>query len=112
VREGKLRALAAISPKRAAAAPDLPTMAEAWLPGFHVPIWFGLMAPAGTPQPIIEKIRREMAKGLTADDTSQRLGDLGMEVVANTPAEFAAVIQSEIPQWAKLVKESRIKLSD
>ena len=75
---------------RAAAAPDLPTMTEAGLPGFDVPIWFGLMAPAGTPQAIIDKIRQETAKVLMASDTRKRLGDLGMEVVANTPAEFAA----------------------
>ena len=112
VREGKLRALAAISPTRAAAAPDLPTTAEAGLPGFDVPIWFGLMAPARTPQPIIDKLRREMAKVLTANDVRKRLGDLGMEVVANTPAEFAAVIKSEIPRWAKLVKDAGIKPSD
>jgi tripartite-type tricarboxylate transporter receptor subunit TctC len=112
VREGKLRALAAISPTRAAAAPDLPTMAEAGLPGFDVPIWFGLMAPAGTPQPIIDKLHRETVRVLTANDVRRHYGDLGMEVVADTPAEFAAVIKSEIVRWAKLIKDAGIKLSD
>ena len=65
-----------------------------------------------TPQPIIDKIRQETAKVLTASDTRKRLGDLGMEVIANTPAEFTSVIKSEIPRWAKLVKEAGIKLSD
>jgi tripartite-type tricarboxylate transporter receptor subunit TctC len=112
VKERKLRALAAISPKRAAAAPDLPTMAEQGFPDFDVPIWFGLMAPAGTPQPIISKIHRETVRALTATDVRKRFGDAGMEVVANTPAEFAAVIKSEIPKWAKLIKDNGIKVSN
>jgi tripartite-type tricarboxylate transporter receptor subunit TctC len=112
VREGKLRALAAISPTRAAAAPDLPTMAEAGLPGFDVPIWFGLMVPAGTPQPIIDKLHQETVRVLTANDVRKRFGDLGLEVVANTPANFAAVIKSEIPRWAKLIKDAGITVSD
>ncbi len=112
VREGKLRALAAISPARAAAAPDLPTMAEAGLPGFDVPIWFGLMAPAGTPQAIIDVLHRETVRALTTDDVRKRFGGVGMEVVANTPAEFAAVIKSEIPKWAKLIKDAGIKAND
>jgi tripartite-type tricarboxylate transporter receptor subunit TctC len=109
VREGKLRALAAISPKRAAALPDLPTMAEAGLPGFDVPIWFGLMAPAGTPRPIIDRLQRETARALNAADVRKRYGDIGLEVVANTPAEFSAIIKAEIPRWAKLVKDAEIK---
>jgi tripartite-type tricarboxylate transporter receptor subunit TctC len=112
VREGKLRALAAISPTRATAAPDLPTMAEQGLPGFDVPIWFGLMAPAGTPQPIIDKLHQETVRALTANDALKRLGDAGMEVVANTPTEFAAVIKSELPRWAKLIKDAGIKVSE
>ena len=112
VREGKLRALAAISPRRAAAAPDLPTMAEAGLPGFDVPIWFGLMAPAGTPQPVIDKLHGEMARALAPDDVRRRFGDTGLEVVANTPAEFAAVIRAELAQWDKLIKQAGIKAGE
>jgi tripartite-type tricarboxylate transporter receptor subunit TctC len=87
-------------------------MAEQGFPGFDVPIWFGLMAPAGTPQPIISKIHRETVRALTATNVRKRFGDAGMEVVANTPAEFAAVIKSEIPKWAKLIKDNGIKVSD
>ncbi len=112
VREGKLRALAAISPKRAAAAPDLPTMAEAGLPGFDVPIWFGLMAPAGTPQPVIDKLHGETVRALTAAEVRKRFGDSGMEVIANTPAEFSGVIRAELAQWAKLIKDAGIKAVD
>jgi tripartite-type tricarboxylate transporter receptor subunit TctC len=112
VREGKLRALAAISPQRAAAAPDLPTMTEAGLPGFDVPIWFGLMAPAGTPQPIIDKLHGETVRALTGDEIRKRFGDSGMEVIANTPAEFSAVIRAELAQWAKLIKDAGIKAGE
>jgi tripartite-type tricarboxylate transporter receptor subunit TctC len=110
VREGKLRALATIAPKRAAAAPDLPTMAEAGLPGFDVPIWFGLMAPAGTPRPVIDKLHGETVRALAAE--RQRFAGAGLEVVANTPDEFSAVIRGELSQWAKLIKEAGIKTGD
>jgi tripartite-type tricarboxylate transporter receptor subunit TctC len=112
VREGKLRALAVIAPKRAAAAPDLPSMAEAGLPGFDVPIWFGLMAPAGTPQPIVDKLHGATVLALSAEDVRKRFGDSGLEVVANTPAEFAGVIRAELSQWAKLIKDAGIKASE
>jgi tripartite-type tricarboxylate transporter receptor subunit TctC len=112
VREGKLRALAAISPRRATAAPDLPTMAEAGLPGFDVPIWFGLMAPAGAPQPVIDKLHGEIVRAFSAGEVRQRFGDSGLEVVANTPDEFAAVIRAELAQWAKLIKQASIKVGE
>ena len=112
VRDGKLRALAAIAPRRAAAAPDLPTMAEAGLPGFDVPIWFGLMAPAGTPQAIVDRLHAETVRALSPADVRKRLGDAALEVVANTPEEFAGVIKSELAQWAKLIKDTGIKAGD
>ncbi len=112
VRDGKLRALAAIAPTRAAAAPDLPTMAEQGLPDFDVPIWFGLMAPAGTRQRVINKVYQETVRVLNANDVRQRLGDAGMQVVGNTPAEFAAIIKSELQRWAKLIKDAGIKPSE
>src|SRR5205823_13037502 len=112
VRQGKLRALAAISPTRATAASDLPTTDEQGLPGFDVPIRFGLMAPAGTSQSIIARLHHETVRALTAKDVLKRLGNAGMEVVANTPTEFAAVIKSELPRWAKLIKDAGIKVSE
>jgi tripartite-type tricarboxylate transporter receptor subunit TctC len=92
--------------------PDLPTMDEQGLPGFDVLIWFGLMAPAGISQSIIARLHQETVRALTASDVRKRFGDAGMEVVANTPTEFAAVIKSELAQWAKLIKEAGIKVSD
>jgi tripartite-type tricarboxylate transporter receptor subunit TctC len=100
VREGKLRAIAAISPKRAG------------LPGFDVPIWFGLMAAAGTPQAVVEKLNAETVRALTAPDVRKRFGETGLEVVANSPQEFAAVIQAELAQWAKLIKAAGIKAAE
>ena len=112
VREGKVRALAAIAPRRATVAPDLPTAVEQGLQGFDVPIWFGLMAPAGTAQPIIDKVHQETVRALAGNDLRKRFADAGMEVIANTPAEFAIMINSELLQWAKLVKDAGIKISE
>src|SRR5262245_36589200 len=112
VREGKLRALMAMAPARPAALPDVPTLAEAGFTGFDTTIWFGLMAPAGTPQPIVDKLYGETARVLAQNDARKHLQDLGMEIVANTPSEFATVIKSEIPQWAKLIKDAGIRINE
>jgi tripartite-type tricarboxylate transporter receptor subunit TctC len=112
VRDGKVRAIAVTSPRRAAAAPDVPTMVEAGFPGFDASAWFGLMAPAGTPRAIIDKLARETAWVLSLDEVRKRLDELGIEVVAGTPAEFAAVITSETAQWAKVIKDAGIKVSE
>jgi tripartite-type tricarboxylate transporter receptor subunit TctC len=112
VRDGKVRAIAVTSPRRAAAAPDVPTMVEAGFPGFDASAWFGLMAPAGTPRAIIDKLARETAWVLSLDEVRKRLDELGIEVVAGTPAEFGAVITSETTQWAKVIKDAGIKVSE
>ena len=74
--------------------------------------WFGLMAPAGTPPAIIEKLHRETVAVLAQPDVLKKLHELGLDVVAGTPAEFAATIAREIPQWAKVIKGAGIKLGD
>jgi tripartite-type tricarboxylate transporter receptor subunit TctC len=112
IREGKLRAFAVTSLKRSAAAPELPTMVDAGYPGFEAVPWFGLMAPAGTSPAIIDKLHRETVKVLTQPDVRKKLEDLGLDVVGNSPAEFAAVIAREIPQWAKVIKGAGIRMSD
>ena len=109
VREGKLRALAATSARRSASVPDLPTMIEEGFAGFDSTAWFALMAPAGTPAPIIEQLHRETVRILALPEVRKRFGDLGMDVIGNTPAEFAAVIKAETPQWAKVIKDAGIK---
>ena len=112
VREGKLRALAVTSRKRSSAAPDIPTMDELGYPGFEAVPWFGLLAPAGTPPAIVEKIHREAVRVLGMPDVRKRLEDLGLDVIGSSPAEFSALIAKEIPEWAKVIKEAGIKASE
>ena len=109
VREGKLRALAVTSLRRSSAVPELPTIAESGYPGFEVTGWHGLLAPARTPATIVGKLHLETVKALALPDLRAKLADLGLEVIGNSPDEFAALIKSEIPKWAKVIKESGIK---
>jgi tripartite-type tricarboxylate transporter receptor subunit TctC len=97
IRENKVRALAVASPKRFSATPDLPTMIEAGFPGFDVSVSFGLMAPAGTPPDIINKIHDDTVAALALPDVRRRLVDLGMEEIGNSPEEFAAALVSNHP---------------
>jgi len=106
VREGKLRALAVTSAKRSSVAPELPTIAESGFPGVEATFWFGLLAPAGTPAPIVRKIHAEAVKALALSDVRARFADLGLEPIGNSPEEFAQVIKEEIPKWAKVIKDS------
>jgi tripartite-type tricarboxylate transporter receptor subunit TctC len=111
-REGKVRAFAVTSLKRSPAAPELPTMAEQGFAGFDATAWFGLMAPAGTPEPILKKLHAETIRILALPDVRKKFDDLGMETIGNTPTEFAAVIKAEIPQWAKVIKDSGTKVTE
>lgn len=111
-KDGKLRALAVTSAKRSALAPDLPTMAESGFPGFEAVPWYGLLAPAGTPPDIIEKLHSDTVKFLATPDVRQKFAEIGLEPIGNSPAEFAAVIKTETPAWAKVIKDAGIKLSN
>ncbi|MDB5580774.1 MAG: transporter substrate-binding protein [Bradyrhizobium sp.] len=111
-REGKLRALAITSIKRSALAPDLPTMAESGFPGFEAVPWFGLAAPAGTSKDVLDKLHAETAKALAMPEVRKKFDELGLEPVGNTPAEFAAIIRKETPEWAKVIKDAGIKLGN
>jgi tripartite-type tricarboxylate transporter receptor subunit TctC len=111
-REGKLRALAITSIKRSALAPDLPTMAESGFPGFEAVPWFGLLAPAGTPKDVLDKLHDEIVKTLAMPEVRKKFDQVGFEPVGDTPAEFAAVIKKETPEWAKLIKDAGIKLGN
>lgn len=111
-RDGKLRALAVTSLKRSVLAPDLPTMAESGFPGFEAVPWYGLLAPTGTPADIVDKLHSETVKVLAMPEVRKQFAEIGLEPVGNTPVEFAAVIKTETPQWAKLIKEAGIKLSN
>ena len=109
VRDGKLRALAVTSLKRSPALPELPTVDESGVRGFEATLWGGLLAPTGTPATIVRKLHLETAKALAQPDVRAKFADLGLETIGNSPDEFAAVIKSEIPQWAKVINESGIK---
>ena len=106
VREGKLRALGVTSPKRSPAAPDIPTLSEAGLPGFEAVSWFALFAAPGTPKPVADKLSTQVAEVLKQPDVAKKLSDLGLEPVGSTPDELARYQQTEIAKWAKVVKES------
>ncbi|SMP70140.1 tripartite tricarboxylate transporter substrate binding protein [Noviherbaspirillum suwonense] len=110
VREGKLRALGVTSAKRSAAAPDIPTLAEAGLPGFEAVSWFAMFAPANTPAPVVNKLQAEISKILKSPDISKKLLDLGLDPSGSTPAELAAYQKSEIAKWSKVVKDSGAKV--
>jgi tripartite-type tricarboxylate transporter receptor subunit TctC len=112
VREGKLRAFAVTSVKRSAAAPDLPTMIESGYPEFEAVPWFGLMAPAGTPAAIVDRLNRETLKAMAMPDVRKRLTDLGLDVITGSPAEFQAALEREIPRWARVIKPLGIKGSE
>lgn len=109
VKNGKLRALAVTSAKRSRAAPELPTVAESGFPGFAADTWIGVLAPAGTPGPIVVRLNREIVKILQQPELEEKLSAQGAEPVTNSPEQFAAYIKSEIRKWAKVVKESGAK---
>ena len=110
VRAGKLRALAVTGAKRSPAVPDLPTMAEAGLPEFVVESWYGLMAPAGTPEPVIRKVRDETLKVLARPDLVEAFAKQGADVVTSTPQEFARMVASEKARWAEVIRRSGAKI--
>jgi tripartite-type tricarboxylate transporter receptor subunit TctC len=104
VRDGRLRGLATTAPKRDNALPDLPTIAEAGLPGFDVRLWFGLAAPKGTPGPVIQRLAAATKQALDSEDTKSKLAALGFAPLYGTPEQFGAFYRSEIAKWAKVVE--------
>lgn len=109
VRAGKLRALALTTPKRIAALPDLPAVAEV-LPGFEVVGWYGVIGPAGLPGPIVARLHDEFVKVLNRPDVRERIVADGSEPAGTTPEEFRQFMLADLAKWAKLVKESGAKL--
>jgi tripartite-type tricarboxylate transporter receptor subunit TctC len=109
IKAGKLRALAVIDSKRAPALPDVPTVAEAGLPNFEVTTWYGVLAPAGTPRPIIARLNAELVKIMHTAEMKARLAAMGTEPVTSTPDAFAELIRQEIAKWGKVVREAGLK---
>ena len=111
VKAGKLRAIGVTGAKRAAPLPDVPTLAEAGVPGYEATAWFGYLAPAGTPREIIDRLNAEVAKALESPDVRERLAPGGLsELPGGTPERFGDFIKTEIAKWSKVVKESGAKI--
>ena len=109
-RAGKIRGLAVTSRKRSASLPDIPTMEEAGVPGYELEGWFGFLAPAGTPRPIIEKLHAAMVKIVAMPDVQKSMLDIGLSPATLTPEEFRQRIQSDIAKFTRVVKSSGIKV--
>jgi tripartite-type tricarboxylate transporter receptor subunit TctC len=110
VKSGKLRALAVTSKRRIPAWPDLPTVAEAGVPGFEAVSWGGVMAGPNTPPEIVARLHAELAKIMKMPDIVEKLSGLGAEIVAGTPEEFAAYLKAEIAKWTKVARDANVKL--
>ena len=106
---GRLRALGITSTTRSKALPNLPTIAEQGLPGFQSSTWFGILAPAGTPAPVVDRLNAEFTKALAIPDVARRITELGAEFAPNTPAEFAAFLRADLEKWRRVARQSGAK---
>jgi tripartite-type tricarboxylate transporter receptor subunit TctC len=109
VRSGQLRGLAATSLKRTPIMPDLPTLAESGFPGFEATSWFGMLAPAGTPRPIVDRVHQQAVKIAAMPDIRERLATLGLDTTGEGPEAMAAIIKADTAKWAKVIKDANIK---
>ena len=110
VKNGRLKLLAVTSEKRQTALPDLPTMQEGGVPGYEVIVWFGFIAPAGVPKPVLERLNTDIARALQAPDVRERLASLGADLGASTPEVFNALLRDETAKWSRVVKGAGIKV--
>ena len=110
VKSGRLRALAVTGPKPTPLVPGVPTVAESGVPGFAITSWWGVLGPAGTPEPIITRLNTELGRIMQLADVKERFANLGVETITSTPAEFSAFIKSEIVKYTKLTNELGIKI--
>ena len=110
VKAGKLRALGTTGARRTAAAPELPPISESGLPGYEVSVWYGVLAPAGTPAAVINRHHSEISKIVQLPEIKERWAVLGAEAVHNTPGQFAAFLKTDLGKWAKVVRDSGAKI--
>ena len=110
VKAGRLHALAVTSATRSPIAPELPTVAESGYPGFEAIGWFGILAPKGTPQPVVQRLNASLQKVLAAPDVAQRLAGAGGDVMPGTPEDFARLMRSESEKWGGVIKRVGITL--
>jgi tripartite-type tricarboxylate transporter receptor subunit TctC len=108
VKASRLRALGASGAKRSPMLPDLPTIAEAGVPGYEYTTWYGMLAPAATPSPIIAKLNQTIAKALGSADLRDKLGQQGLEIDADTPAQFSVMLTQEVTRWTRIIKAAKI----
>jgi tripartite-type tricarboxylate transporter receptor subunit TctC len=108
IKAGKLRPLAVTTSKRSLALPDVPTLDEAGLKGFNLGTWFGLLAPAATPAPIVDRVSKELVRIVNAPDFKKKMEEIGAEVIGSTPAEMAKQVKDDTERFAKLVKDAKI----
>ena len=109
IRGGKLKALGIGSPARIAALPDVPTISEAGVPGYEVTNWWGIVVPAGTPRPVIERLHKELSAIIASPETRKRFEAEGADPLQMGPDEFGRFITAETAKWARVVKEGGIK---
>ncbi len=109
---GRIRALAVTSPKRMPQLPDVPTLIESGVPGFTAEAWWGVLAPAGTPAPIIARMNAEIAKSLKIPAVQERLTQMGVDVAASSPEELGKFVAAEINRWAAVVRDNKIKAGE
>jgi tripartite-type tricarboxylate transporter receptor subunit TctC len=110
VREGKLRPLAVTGAKRSPQVPDLPTVAEAGVPGYEASTWFAVMAPAGTPDEIVRKLNAELNAALQLQDIRDRLATLGAEPLGGSPDDVAALLRRDLAKWSEVIRAANIRL--
>ena len=109
VKAGRLRALGTSGAQRSALAPDVPTVAEAGVPGYELTVWFGLVAPAGTPREVVQKLNAEVAKILAMPDVRERFMAQGVEPLGSTPEQFGEHIKAQMTKWSKVVRDAGVK---
>ena len=109
IKAGKLRALAIVAPQRSSALPEVPTVAEAGLKDFEVTTWYGILAPAGTPQSVVRRLNAELVKVMHAPEMKEKLTATGTEPLTSTPEEFAAYIKREIAKWGDVIRKAGVK---
>jgi tripartite-type tricarboxylate transporter receptor subunit TctC len=109
VQDGKLRALAVMSPHRSSALPDLPTIAEAGYPDLDGDAWVGVLVPAGTPKDVTARLHQEIVKILDEADTKERLAAIGLDPVGDSPAQFSALLKIEMEKWTRIIRAAKIK---
>lgn len=111
VKSGKLKALGVVAAKRLPMSPDIPTLAEAGLPGFEMKNWFALLAPAGTPAEIVELLNTQVQKAVAAPDLAARLADQGVILEASTPKQLASLMQADVAKWGKIIRSANVHLN-